>query len=178
MQWLKYLIIPLNLLILKSEGCKQKAKTLQNTKTTMTESNQKEYENLYGVWVESGIDENGTYFRLPPRRGGISEITFNSDNTITEKGPLNCGFGRQYEGKYTILSEKREIVANYDKTTKYMGPDKAPEPVEVMQAFDLIDVSENTLLLNKHLGMGEEKQIAFIRKKIWDTLENGEQLLK
>lgn len=172
MNWLKFLLIPLSISFFQTETCKQKLANTPEKKIMKEEvqDTKSESSQLVGNWVESGIDANNMVFKLPIRRGGFSSIIFNADNTIVDKGGVNCGFGHQLEGTFSI-NDTGSIVANYNKKTKYMGRDTDPETVEVTQKFKLEKVNENELILTRYDGMGGEKRIGFLKKEIWDSLE-------
>ena len=179
MHWLKILFIPLNLLLVQTDGCKSKIPAVDktiNSNTQVIDKTEKQDKNtnqLYAHWVESGIDENGLVFKLRPRRGGISNLSFKSDGSVTNKGAVNCGFGRQYEGNFELTNDDKTIVAKYDKTTKYMGPDKEPEPIDVTSKYTIERLNENELILIRYDETGHETRTAYLNKTLWDTLEYG-----
>ncbi len=177
MHWLKLLIIPLNIIAFQTEACQQKSAEVNNKEVTVKEEVNNNSINstpmLTGTWVESGINEKGVY-RLAPRRGGLSKMVFNEDGTMIHKGALNCGFGKQFEGTFKVVDDSKKLVANYNRTTKYMGPDKDPQPIDESEEYTIVDITTNTLVLIRKDGFGGEKQIAYIKETVWETMESNE----
>lgn len=121
----------------------------------------KSYKYFKNSWTQGKIDPNGKVVKADPSRGGWYSLQINPDETVLFSDPVNCGFGHEKKGKYSINKKDKTITFNF---TQQIGYTNAPGTTDINETvtYKIERINKSELILKM---VGQEKTLQFILTK-------------
>jgi hypothetical protein len=118
---------------------------------------------LYNSWTEGKIDQKGKVIQADINRGGWKSLHINPDTTVIFAGSLDCGFGHERHGMWTLNTVDTTVTFSFTKKVNY---EKTPKTIYIneTETYKIEKVTADELILTRIID-GKEWKIPFIKTK-------------